>query len=45
MDEMRLIEMDSCDGLDIGRLESSSDCDVAYSRLEGFERVLFDLEG
>ena len=37
--------MDSCDGLDIGRLEYSLDRDVTYSRLEGFERVLFDLEG
>ena len=45
MDEMRLIEMDSCDGLDIGRLESSLDRDVAYPRLDGFARVVFDLEG
>lgn len=36
MEEMKLIEMASSDGLDIGRLESSSDRDVAYLRLVGF---------
>ena len=37
-----MIEIASCDGLDISRVESSSDHDVAYSRLEGFVRVVFD---
>ena len=41
-DEIRLIEMASCDGLDIGRLESSSDRDVAYRTLVGIARVVFD---
>ena len=45
MDEIRMIEIDSCDGIQINRLESSSDRDVAYSRLEGFARVAFDLAG
>ena len=45
MDEIRLIEMASCDGLDIGRLESSSDHGVAHSRLVGFSRVVFDPGG
>ena len=36
LDEIRLIEMDSCDGLDIGRLEYSSGRDVAYPRLVRF---------
>jgi len=36
LDKIRLTKMASCDGLDIGRLEYSSDCDVAYSRWEGF---------
>ena len=40
-----MIEMDSCDGLDIERLESSSDHDVSYPILEGFAQVVFDLEG
>ena len=45
MDEINMIEMDSCDGLQIGRLESSSYCDVAYPRLEGFSCVVFDPGG
>lgn len=36
MDDIRLIEMASCHGLDIGMLKSSSDRDVSYPRLEGF---------
>jgi len=42
MDEINMIEMDSCVGLHIGRLESSLDHDVAYLILEGFSRVVFD---
>ena len=42
VDEIKLIEMSSCDGLDISRLEYSSDHDVAYPRLEGFARLVFD---
>ena len=45
MDEIWLIEMDSPDGQDIGRLESSSDRGVAYLRLVGFARVVFDPGG
>ena len=45
LDEIRLIEMASCDGLQVRRLEYSSDRDVAYPRLEGFVRVVFDLGG
>ena len=45
VDEIRLIKMASCDGLQVGKLESSSDRDVAYLRLEGFARVVFDLGG
>ena len=36
LDKIRLIKMALCDGLQIGRLESSLDHDVAYPRLEGF---------
>lgn len=36
MDEIRLIEMDSCDGIQVGRLESSSDRDVSYPIFVGF---------
>ena len=36
MDDISMIEIDSCDGLYIRKLKSSSDLDVAYSRLEGF---------
>ena len=36
LDEIRLIEMASCDGLHIDRQEASSDRSVAYPRLEGF---------
>ena len=45
MDEMRLIDMDSCDGLDIGKLEYSSNSGIAYLRLVGFSLVVFDLGG
>ena len=45
MDEVKLIEMASCDGVHIGRLESSSECDVAYLRLVDFAQVVFDLGG
>ena len=45
MDKIKLIEMGSCDGLDIGKLESSLDHGVAYPILEGFSRVIFDPEG
>lgn len=45
MDEIRLIEMASCDGMDIGKLESSLDCDVAYPRLVGFARFVFHQGG
>lgn len=45
LDEIRLIEMDSYDGLHISRLESSSECDVSYLILEGFARVVCDLGG
>ena len=45
MDKINMIEMTSCDGLQVGRLESSLDCDVAYLRLEGFARVLIDPRG
>lgn len=43
--EIRLIEMASCDGLYIGKLQSSLDHDVAYPRLEGFAQVVFDPGG
>jgi len=36
MDEINMIEMASCDGIHIGRLESSLDCNVAYLRVEVF---------
>jgi len=45
LDEIKLIEMASCDGLQISRLESSSDRDVSYPRLEGFARAVFDPGG
>lgn len=45
MYDIRLIEMASFDGLQDGRLESSSDCDVTYPRLVGFARLVFDLGG
>ena len=45
MDEMRLTEMDSCDGKDIGSLESSSYFDVSYPIFEGFSLVVFHPEG
>jgi len=35
LDKIRLIKMASCDVLQISKLESSSDRDVAYLRLEG----------
>jgi len=44
MDKIRLIEMASCDGLDVGKLASSSDRDVAYPILVGFALV-FDPRG
>lgn len=45
MDEINMIKMDSCDGLYIDNIESSSDPDVAYLILEGFSQVVFDLGG
>lgn len=45
MDEIRMIEIASCDGLQIGRLESSSDRDVAYRILKGYAQVVFDPRG
>ena len=44
-DAIRLIDLDSCVGIDICRLYFSSDHDVSYPRLERFSRVVFDLEG
>ena len=45
MDEINMIENISCDGIHVGRLESSLDCDVAYQILEGFPRVIFNPGG
>lgn len=45
IDEIRLINTDSCDELDIGRLESSLDCGVTYLSSVGFSRLIFDLGG
>lgn len=36
-----MIKMALCDGLQIGKLESSSDRDVPYPRLDGFAQVIF----
>lgn len=36
MDKINMIEIDSCDRLQVGMIESSSDHDVAYPILEGF---------
>jgi len=38
MDYIGLIEIASCDGMEIGRLVSSLDHDVAYLRVEGVHR-------
>lgn len=45
MNEISLIKMPSCDALQVGRLVSSSDYDVAYTSLEGFPCVVFDIGG
>ena len=45
MDDIGMINIASCDGLQIGSLVSSLDCDVAYPRLEGCARVVFDPGG
>ena len=45
MDEIRLIEMASCDGLQIDMLESSLDRGVANPRLVGFACGVFDPGG
>lgn len=45
MDEIKLIKMASCDGLDIGILKYSSDHDIAYLRLELFSQLVFDPGG
>lgn len=43
--QVRLIERASCDGLNIGKLESSLDPDVAYLRVEAFVCIVFDTRG
>jgi len=45
MDGFGLIDIASCDGMNIHRLVSSLDRNVSYSILEGFSQVLFDLGG
>jgi len=42
MHKVRLIEVDSSDGVHFGTVESSFDHDVAYPRLVGFAQELFD---
>lgn len=38
MDDIGSIEISSCDGMEIGRLVSSLDYDVAYLRVQGVHR-------
>ena len=45
MDEIGVIKIASCDRLQIGRLVSSLDRDVAYPRLEESERIMFGAGG
>lgn len=45
MDKIGFIEISSCDGLQIGGPVYSLDHDIAYPRLEGFVRVVFDPGG
>ena len=45
MDDIMMIDIASCDGLQVSKLESSSDHDLTYPRLVGFSWAIFDLGG